>query len=81
MDSDPIHLTRCDPAQNMARFYRLELAGDLFGGVQLLRQWGRLGSAGRIGRQWYASVEAAQASRDDWLRRKRARGYLEGQKI
>ena len=79
MDSDPILLTRRDPALNMARFYRLELTGDLFGGVQLVRSWGRIGTTGRSGREWHAGPDAAEASRAIWLRRKHARGYREGQ--
>lgn len=78
MDSDPILLTRRDPERNMARFYRLDLTGDLFGGVQLVRNWGRIGTTGQSGRAWYADRDAAEADRDTWLRRKRARGYREG---
>lgn len=79
MDSTPILLTRRDPALNMARFYRLELAGDLFGGVQLLRCWGRIGTRGRVGREWFNTPEEAQASRAAWLNRGRSRGYREGE--
>lgn len=44
---ETIHLERCDPSRNMARFYRLELCQTLFGEVVLVRRWGRIGTIGR----------------------------------
>jgi predicted DNA-binding WGR domain protein len=43
-----IHLTRTDPDRNMARFYTMTLQPTLFGEWALLREWGRIGSAGRL---------------------------------
>ena len=43
-----VHLRRIDDARNMRRFYRLDLQPDLFGGVLLVKQWGRIGTCGRI---------------------------------
>ena len=43
-----IHLTRIDPARNMARFYTMALQPTLFGEWAPLREWGRIGSAGRL---------------------------------
>lgn len=77
-DREPILLTRHDHARNMARFYRIALAEDLFGGVQLVRNWGRIGTGGRVAREWFARREEAETSRLDWLRRKRRKGYREG---
>ena len=39
---------RRDPARNMARFYLIGNHADLFGGVHVLREWGRIGRAGRV---------------------------------
>ena len=39
-------LRRIDAAQNMARFYLLDVQPDLFGGWSLIREWGRIGRAG-----------------------------------
>jgi predicted DNA-binding WGR domain protein len=36
-----------DPAQNRARWYELGLQPTLWGGVSLVRAWGRLGAPGR----------------------------------
>jgi predicted DNA-binding WGR domain protein len=32
----------------MRRFYLLDVQPDLFGGVLLVKQWGRIGTQGRI---------------------------------
>ncbi|WP_300043014.1 WGR domain-containing protein [uncultured Paracoccus sp.] len=72
---EPVHLTRHDPACNMARFYQLDLTPDLFGGTQLIRRWGRIGTDGQISRAWFNSTEAALIARDGWVTRKARRGY------
>lgn len=68
-------LERHDPARNMARFYRIEIAQDLFGGVVLIRNWGRSGRQGQERRQWFADFPDAQQEQQAWLRRKLRRGY------
>ena len=40
-----VNLRRVDPAPNMRRFYRLDMQPDLFGGVLLAKEWGRIGTA------------------------------------
>ena len=47
MTPEPLILHRIDPTRNMARFYRLSIEPNLFGGVSLVRTWGRIGGAGR----------------------------------
>jgi uncharacterized protein (DUF4415 family) len=42
-----LRLRRVDPARNMCRFYRLDVQSDLFGGVLLVKEWGRIGAQGR----------------------------------
>lgn len=41
-------LHRTDPARNMRRFYRMDVQRDLFGQWCLIREWGRIGSAGQV---------------------------------
>lgn len=41
------HLRRIGPARNMRRFYRFDVQPDLFGGVLLVKEWGRIGARGR----------------------------------
>jgi predicted DNA-binding WGR domain protein len=41
-----VHLRRVDPARNM--HHRLDVQPDLFGGVLLIKEWGRIGGRGQI---------------------------------
>ena len=43
-----VDLKRIDPSLNMRRFYRMSVQPDLFGGVCLVREWGRIGYRGQI---------------------------------
>jgi predicted DNA-binding WGR domain protein len=71
-----LHLTRIDPARNMARFYHLSLQPTLFGEVALLRVWGRIGAGGQQRMHCFAGVEAALAAQARLERAKRRRGYV-----
>ena len=50
-----VALRRVEPERNVARFYELALARDLFGQVVLVREWGRIGTFGRRRQDEYAS--------------------------
>ena len=69
------HLHRIDPARNMARFYRLSMAPSLFGDVCVVREWGRIGTSGRIRVDLYEKAEQAAAAHVAIERAKRRRGY------
>jgi predicted DNA-binding WGR domain protein len=71
----PLHLRRADPPRNMRRFYRLDIQPDLFGRVMLLKQWGRVGTQGRMQAESYESEERALAALQRQADRKRRRGY------
>ena len=68
-------LCRVDPARNMRRFYRLDVQPDLFGGVLLMKEWGRIGARGRIVAERYDSAAPALAALQKRAERKRRRGY------
>jgi predicted DNA-binding WGR domain protein len=70
-----LHLRRVDPARNMCRFYRLDVQPDLFGRVLLMKQWGRVGTQGRMQAESYESEELALAALQRQADRKRRRGY------
>jgi predicted DNA-binding WGR domain protein len=70
-----ITLRRIDPAKNMARFYAMEVQFDLFGAIMLMKQWGRLGTGGRVAGEPYASVALALVALQRQAERKRRRGY------
>ena len=43
-----VDLKRIDPSLNMRRFYRMSVQPDLFGGVSLVWEWGRIGYRGQM---------------------------------
>jgi len=45
---DRLHLKREDLSRNMRRYYIMAVQKDLFGGATLIREWGRIGSAGTM---------------------------------
>jgi hypothetical protein len=45
--AEEANLARISHAENMWRFYRMEVWPDLLGGALLMRQWGRIGTEGR----------------------------------
>ena len=70
-----IHLTRTDPTRNMARFYTMALQPTLFGEWALLREWGRIGSAGRLVSSRFASEQEAALAMAEHLKAKLRKGY------
>ena len=72
-----LQLRRVDLSRNMSRFYRLALEADLFGGVLLMKQWGRIGAGGRIVAEHYASEALAASALQRQAERKRRRGYID----
>jgi predicted DNA-binding WGR domain protein len=72
-----VELRRIDPAQNMHRFYRFNIERDLFGGFLLLKQWGRIGTAGRTVAEHYDSELPALTAMKTKAAQKKSRGYAE----
>ena len=69
-------LHRRDPSANMARFYVLAVETSLFGDTALVREWGRLGTAGRRKIELHETEHGAVEALETWLRRKLRRGYV-----
>jgi predicted DNA-binding WGR domain protein len=72
-----IRLQRVRPEKNERRFYALVITPDLFGKAILVRNWGRIGTGGRLRREVCADLSVARAPLNDLTRRKRGRGYTE----
>lgn len=72
---DATHLYWIDPARSMKRFYRLFLQPDLFGGYSLVREWGRVGSGGRVRRDAHQSEGQAISVLIAISQAKARRGY------
>jgi predicted DNA-binding WGR domain protein len=73
---DEILLHRIDPAKNMHRFYRLDIAPDLFGRWCLVTEWGRIGCAGRLHRVAFDDMMQAKMVLLEQRRLKERRGYI-----
>ena len=72
---DMVALTRIRPERNEWRFYRMAVWPDLFGRALLARQWGRIGTAGRIRLDPHPDAGAASNALARLARAKRRRGY------
>jgi len=70
-----VELHRIDDARNMRHFYRLDMQPDLFGGVLLVRQWGRIGARGRIVADRFDTEAPALDALQRQAERKVLRGY------
>ena len=79
IDGSAITLTRTDPTKNMRRFYRLDVQPDLFGQWCIIREWGRIGSAGQVRMVPYDTAAQAHAALAVQRRMKERRGYASAQ--
>jgi predicted DNA-binding WGR domain protein len=70
-----LYLERREPHANRARFYSLHLAPTLFGGCDLIREWGRIGSPGTVQRDPFETEAEAQQALQRIAQQKRRRGY------
>jgi len=70
-----VRFVSVDPAKHRARFYELRLLPTLWGGVALVRAWGRLGTPGRWAATEYPDREAAGPDVERAVRRRLGRGY------
>jgi predicted DNA-binding WGR domain protein len=61
----------------MRRFYWIDVQPDLFGGVLLMKEWGRIGQRGRIVAEPYDSEVLAAAAMQKQAVRKRRSGYAD----
>ena len=73
--SHEFRLRRIDPACNMARFYLVSVGRSLFGDFAIVREWGRIGSIGRVRIDLFDDEDGALTAFEAIERRKRKRGY------
>ena len=59
----------------MHRFYAMQLAPTLFGEWELVAEWGRIGSPGKVMRRAFQTEELAQTALIKRIRTKTRRGY------
>ena len=70
-----VTLRLIDPERNKWRFYSLDVQPDLFGQACLIREWGRIGRAGKVLTRAYPTVTEAETALGRLRRRKEKRGY------
>lgn len=73
--SDTAVLNRIRPERNERRFYAIFVMGDLFGYSLVVRNWGRIGTGGRLRIDSHPDANSAATAIVHLVRRKRRRGY------
>ena len=69
-------LVKSNPAANQARFYRMAIWPDLFGGYSLAREYGRIGQPGKLRLDPYPEETQAINALHKLFKRKTRRGYI-----
>ena len=80
MFTEPVHpvlLHRVDRTRTMARFYVLSVQPTLFGGMSLIRAWGRIGASGQAKIETFDQQSDALNAFARLERTKRRRGYAD----
>ncbi len=72
---DRLHLCRIDESKKLRQFYLMTVQRDLFGGAQLVHEWGRIGSSGQIKTSHHADEGQAINELAEIVSAKRKRGY------
>jgi predicted DNA-binding WGR domain protein len=70
-----VRLTHSIPDANQHRFYLLRTLPTLFGEWVLLREWGRIGSPGRVRRDCHMTESDAVSALAKLAKQKHRRGY------
>jgi predicted DNA-binding WGR domain protein len=75
MNMPAVILHRIDHDRNMSRYYRLDVQPDLFGEWGVVREWGRIGQAGRYCVDPYPTAAQAEERMQFQQAAKQGRGY------
>lgn len=70
-----VSLRNIDPAKNRWRFYSVEIGRTLFGDWSLTREYGRIGSPGRIAVESFPTEEEARRGQQQTIRLRTRHGY------
>lgn len=63
------------PSRAVARFYRVDVAYNLFGEYSVVREWGQKGRRGQHMLVWFSNLREACAAAERWRKRAMRRGY------
>lgn len=75
MFPETIRLQCIDPVRNKRRFYVMAVQPTLFGEWELMREWGRIGRAGRVRHDVYPDPGRALDALSALAKQKTRRGY------
>lgn len=73
------YFKKVKPTENMKRFYRINMMPTLFGEWAVVREWGRIGSAGRVKEEWFVDREVASNAILALSAKRQKRGYRQVQ--
>ena len=71
-----LYLVKIDHEKNQRRFYSLHLAPTLFGDWSVVREWGRLGSAGTLRVDPFVTEQEALDELEKIKIAKQKKGYI-----
>ena len=69
------YLTKRNPEENQYRFYKLYISPTLFGEWSLVREWGRIGSAGTVKIDFFDTEKEAVQKQAQLFEQKQKKGY------
>ena len=69
------YLIKRNPKKNQFRFYQLYVSPALFDNWSLVREWGRIGSAGTVKIDFFATEQEAVQKQEQLLQQKQKKGY------
>lgn len=69
------YLTKRNPEENQFRFYKLSISPALFGEWSLVREWGRIGSAGTVKIDFFDTEKEAVQKQAQLFKQKQKKGY------
>jgi predicted DNA-binding WGR domain protein len=75
IESSMVTLTNIDPRKNMRRFYSVQIVRTLFGEWSIMREWGRIGSPGRVAVESFATEAEARRAKQQTIRTRSRHGY------
>ena len=62
-------------SRQSSRFYRVEVAYNLFGEYSVVREWGPKGKRGQHLLVWFSNLRDACVAAERWRKRAQHRGY------
>ena len=76
IESGMVALTNIDQTKNRRRFYSVQIIPTLFGEWSIMREWGRIGSPGRVTMESFSSEDEARRAERITVRLRERHGYV-----